>query len=133
MAKTRDTLDEIRGMARADHAYRMGRELNPYAADTPEGRAWYAGWDEEEASEHKLDEEMAKLLYFRVRTHIVAGNQVLAEIKRGHWSRDTVSGTQTLADGMLFNSREVQEKYPDRSDVRIRATYERAPKGGVED
>jgi hypothetical protein len=129
-----EILAEIRLMARADHAYRMDAGRNPYPLGSDRAIAWDDGWNAEDQAEHRLDEEMAKLPYFRVRTSIVAGGETLAEIDRADWPKFGVAGaTPNGREGMFFHSRDAAALFPDRDKVAIRVDYERAPKGGIED
>lgn len=126
------SLEEIRAMARADHAHRLPRGYNPYPPDTPQFMAWNKGWDEEEAAEHSLDEEMSKLPYFRVRTLIVGDARKLAEIPREAWKNYNVRRAVESDDtGISFESREASDRFPEAEGVRIRVEYQQSDKGGL--
>ncbi|MET0370395.1 MAG: hypothetical protein ABW039_03355 [Sphingobium sp.] len=118
-------LDEIRLMAKADHAYRMPREANPYGVDDPRGTAWLAGWQEEDDRIHRLDEEVAKLPQFRILVEIVTGETALATVDRDDFAAYTVSNMRvTNVRAVSYESAEARARFPERGDVRIRVTYE---------
>jgi hypothetical protein len=120
-----DMLNEIKLMARADHAYRLPRDHNPYPANTDRAIAWSEGWDAEDDRIHGLDEEIVKLPQFRVRTEIVAGDTVLATIGRDELATYSVSNMR-VADprAVTFESREARARFADHDAVLIRVTYE---------
>lgn len=122
-------LSEIQAIARADHAYRLPRDYNPYPAGSDKARAWDAGWDEEDQMLHRLDEEVVKLPQFRVRVEIVAGDaaggDVLATIDREELSHYSVSQMRSVGhQAVSYDSPEARAAFADKADVRVRVTYE---------
>lgn len=122
-------LEAIEAMARADHAYRLSRDYNPYPEGTDAARAWYAGWDYEDRQVHKLDEEIVKLPQFRIRTEVISGDPetgaVLLQIAREEFGDYTVSQLRPAGKrAVTYESEEACKRFPDENDVRIRVTYE---------
>lgn len=125
-------LDEIRLMARADHAYRLPREDNPYAPGDPRSEAWTEGWQAEDDRVHRLDEEIVKLPRFRVLIEIVSGNDVLATLDRDELAKYSVSNLNGVdARSVTYESEEARARFPDRNGVMIRVTNE--DEGGMFD
>ncbi|MDB5711944.1 MAG: hypothetical protein JWL96_4014 [Sphingomonas bacterium] len=125
-------LDEIRLMARADHAYRLPSDANPYAPGDPRAAAWSEGWHAEDDRVHGLDEEIVKLPQFRVTIEIVAGSDVLAPIDRDQLAQYRVSNLRSIdARAVSYESAEARSRFPDRDGVIIRVTYDGA--GGMFD
>ena len=117
-----ELLAEIRRMARADHAHGLSDAYNPYPEGSDRAAAWNAGWNEEQESQHQLDEEVAKLPYFRVRAFILADGHdaPLEELPREDWEHYTTHYKVPLgAKGVEFQSREARAVYPDEKNVRI--------------
>lgn len=126
MPYPQDLLDEIKLMARADHAHGHGLEYNPYESSTDRSAAWLEGWHAEQDSLHPLLEEVAKLQYLRVRAFIVADGRAapLEELPREDWVHYTTSGKAKLGtEGVMFESREARSLYPDEKNVRIFIEY----------
>lgn len=118
-------LEEIRLMARADHAYRLPREANPYPAGDARAAAWHEGWQAEDDRIHGLDEEVAKLPQFRVRIEIVSGERVLAALSREDLVDYTVSNVRAAGPrAVTYESGEARAGFPDAAGVVIRVTYE---------
>ena len=123
-------LPEIEAMARADHAHGLGAEYDPYGADTPQSRAWQAGWRAEASSERPLDEALALLPVYRIKVLIVrlggGADEVLAEIDQDEeLERYTVQKTERSGpQGALFRSREASARFPDLDNVAIRVDFE---------
>lgn len=118
-------LDEIRLMARADHAYRLPRDANPYRPGDARADAWSEGWHAEDDRLQRLDEEIVKLPQFRVAIEIVAGSDVLATIDRDELSRYRVSNLRSLdSRAVSYESAEARSRFPDHDGVIIRVTYE---------
>lgn len=117
-----DLLAEIRRMARADHAHGLSEAYNPYPAGSDRAQAWQAGWTEEQESQHELEEEVAKLPYYRIRAFLVADghDQPLEELPREDWQHYTTHFKVPMgARGVEFQSREARAVYPDEKNVRI--------------
>ncbi|AYJ85080.1 hypothetical protein D3Y57_03320 (plasmid) [Sphingomonas paeninsulae] len=118
-------LDEIRLMARADHAYRLPRTDNPYAAGDPRAAAWTEGWQAEDDRVHRLDEEIVKLPRFRVLIEIVSGSEVLVALDREELANYRVSNLNGVdARSVTYESDEARARFPDRDNVLIRVTNE---------
>lgn len=118
-------LDEIRLMARADHAYRLPSDANPYAPGDPRAVAWSEGWHAEDDRVHRLDEEIVKLPQFRVAIEIVAGSDVLATIDRDDLAQYRVSNLRNVDPrAVSYESAEARSRFPDRGGVHIRVTYQ---------
>ena len=118
-------LDEIRRMARADHAWRLPREHNPYPEGSDRAAAWAEGWSAEDDRIHGLDEEIVKLPRCRVRAEIVDGDKVLAAIERNEFAAFKVSNLSPAGDkAVRFESREARERFPRHAAVAIRVTYD---------
>ncbi|MDB5714613.1 MAG: hypothetical protein JWO15_2010 [Sphingomonadales bacterium] len=125
-------LDEIRLMARADHAYRLPRDNNPYAPGDPRAVAWAEGWQAEDDRIHRLDEEIVKLPRFRVLIEIVSGNDVLATLDREHLAEYRVSNLNAVDQrSVTYESDEARARFPNRNGVMIRVTNE--DEGGMFD
>jgi len=118
-------LDEIRLMARADHAYRLPSDANPYRPGDPRADAWSEGWHAEDNRVQRLDEEIVKLPQFRVAVEIVAGSDVLAMIDRDELPQFHVSNLRSVdARAVSYESAEARSRFPDHEGVIIRVTYE---------
>ncbi|MET0137396.1 MAG: hypothetical protein ABW192_03335 [Sphingobium sp.] len=125
MADNDTLLEEIRLMAKADHAYRLPRAANPYDDADPRAAAWLAGWQEEDDRTHRLDEEIVKLPQFRVNVDIVAGTDLLAGIGRDEFSCYGVSNMRPIdVRAVTYESAEARARFPDRDGVVIRVTYD---------
>lgn len=117
-----DLLAEIRRMARADHAHGLSDAYNPYPAGSDKAQAWDTGWNEEQDSQHELEEEVAKLPYYRIRAFILADGHdaPLEELPREDWKHYTTHfKVPQGAKGVEFHSREARAVYPDEKNVRI--------------
>ncbi|MDO7842273.1 hypothetical protein [Sphingomonas immobilis] len=118
-------LEEIRLMARADHAYRLPHEANPYSASDPRAAAWSEGWRAEDDRIHGLDEEIAKLPQFRVAIEIVSGDAVLATLAREDLAAYSVSNLRGAGPrAVTYESAEARARFPDAGAVLIRVTYQ---------
>lgn len=122
-------LDEIKRMARADHAYRLRLEDNPYPENSPEAVAWEEGWRAEDDQVHAFDEEIVKLPQFRVRVEIVAGEDgadaTLALLSREELGAYSVSNMRPAGPkAVTYESREARDRFPGEDNVLVRVTYE---------
>jgi hypothetical protein len=125
-------LDEIKLMARADHAYRLPRENNPYAEGDPRAAAWIEGWQAEDDRVHRLDEEIVKLPRFRVLIEIVSGSDVLAALDREELANYRVSNLNAGdTRSVTYESDEARARFPESENVLIRVTNE--DEGGMFD
>lgn len=125
MVESDALLEEIRLMAKADHAYRLPRDANPYDASDPRAEAWATGWQEEDDRIHSLDEEIVKLPQFRVTVEIVEGTATIDTIERDAFARYTVSNMRRVdVRAVSYESAEARARFPDREGVVIRVTYE---------
>ncbi len=131
-------LEEIKLMARADHASRLSPEHNPYPAGSPEARAWTQGWEAEAAREELLDEAVAKLPQYRVKAWIVSGGDAgdptlrqVRELDRSEWSNYSVTDVRPFDGdrGVVFQSKEARDLFPDLRSVAICIEYESGSSG----
>lgn len=131
MSTDEHLLNEIRLMARADHAYRLSADYNPYPPGSAEAAAWLEGWQAEQDAAHKLDEEMSKLPEFRVQVFIVedadgdSPGTPLVALDREQWGEYTADTIRLLGNrGVIFQSKEARMRFPAHDGVAIRVDYE---------